>query len=174
MKDDIDELCKSFFGCAIDELSEIPTRNSDPPIKLSFREFIDMDYDEGYHNLYIVWYKETALYVGISNWNIWDRWFSRSNCHMLKLSGGWSEDWSSSIGRCIIQNLPESLDWIIELRHYPNTLLFNKAPVDLDNVEQDLIYEYRPLFNIRHRPKLSESERKLKHSLVKQKVIRVE
>lgn len=147
--------------------------NPEPPLRITFKEFEEGDY-EGERNLYIVWYKDQALYIGISESNIWNRWFADSRgCHVFKIGERYRGDYSSSIGRCIIDNFPASYNWIIELRHYPVGLLY-KERKELKDIERGLIQKYSPLFNVTYAPELSEKQRELREYLTrKQRFIRL-
>lgn len=138
----------------------LPKEQLDKPIRMSFRRFLDGKYHDGNHNLYIIWKGKQALYVGISHDNIWYRWFKRSwQGHMSfmqkysgTLEGG---EWvgHSPIGRVIATNLPKSLKWTVELRHY--------SDLRLGRAESGLIRELRPLFNSTYRDQLTNEEHKL-------------
>jgi len=83
-------------------------------IEITFREFFEYKYrEEGFHELYIM--KNglgEILYIGISEQNIWNRWFGL-NGHIMEgpnfLIG------ESSVGRKVVDHLPDSWDWKIQL-----------------------------------------------------------
>lgn len=146
----------------LDYLKNISTtyvdQETQPTITMSFGELLNGDYEEGLRNLYIIWLKKQALYVGIARDNIWNRWFgSNIRCHMYfaqKYSGtreGGKWIGSSPIGKAIAKNFPNSLKWRVELRHC------NRVEV----VEKQLIKELRPLFNVTYRASLTDKELKL-------------
>jgi len=127
------------------------------PLILTFDKFAKGDYDEGERNLYIVWRRQQCLYVGVSRANIWNRWFSRGiQSHIFNVGGHWRVDYSSTMGRVIIRNLPASLSWKIELRHITQ---------DLREAEEKLIYQLRPLFNTMHGPAKTQREIRLSNLL---------
>ena len=127
----------------------------DLPLILPFKKFARCEYDEGERNLYIVWRGKKCLYVGISNYDIWIRWFHRNNCHVeMESDTVWNGH--TPIGRAIVKNLPASLRWKIELRYAEN----------LDAEERQLIRELRPLFNIIFRGKPGKAEVRLSKALL--------
>jgi hypothetical protein len=135
-----------------------------PPLILTFDKFAKGDYEGGHRNLYIVWRSRQALYIGISRGNIWNRWFARGGqSHILINAGGhWMADYSSPIGRAIIQNRPASMRWKIELRYIPAGVRW-----DLESEEARLIHELHPLFNTTYLPPLTEKELRLYRQLTK-------
>jgi hypothetical protein len=82
-------------------------------IEITFNDFHDYNYpDEGYE-LYVM--KNglgDVLYVGISENNIWGRWFSFGG-HMIW--DGRHIIGQSSVGEKIADHMPDSLDWKIQL-----------------------------------------------------------
>ena len=83
-------------------------------IEITFREFYELKYQEdGFHELYVV-KKDLCeiLYVGISSQKIWDRWFGW-NGHIF--DGGDFLDGRSSVGEKIVDHLPDSWEWKIQL-----------------------------------------------------------
>jgi hypothetical protein len=144
----------------------LPQDNLQPDMRIGFGQFLDNKYKEGKHNLYIVWLGNQALYVGIAKDHIRGRWLNRSGqSHMYfaqKYSGtreGGSWVGLSTIGRVIQRNLPESLQWTIELRHY-SVFSWSKNE-QLEDAERRLIGELRPLFNVTYRDNLTDDENKL-------------
>jgi hypothetical protein len=82
-------------------------------ISVKIGDFIEQKYnDDDDFDLYVVKNKE-VLYIGISSVNIWDRWFNSIDPHIEfsnnRLIG------RSLIGNVIVNHLPESLNWDIEL-----------------------------------------------------------
>lgn len=104
-------------------------------MRMTFEEFIEGNFPEDDYSLYIVWRGAECLYIGISKDNIWNRWFSRNGCHIRMTDNHMIGN--SIIGREIVKNLPQSLQWTIELREYKN----------LHRAEIDLIRELRPTYN---------------------------
>ena len=128
----------------------------DDPLILPFKKFAKGDYDEGDRNLYIVWRGKKCLYVGISKYDIWVRWFHRNHSH-IEVEADTIWHGHSPIGQAITRNLPSSYRWKIELRYVPE---------DLEAEERKLIRQLRPLFNIVYRNKLSPAENRLSRTLL--------
>lgn len=82
-------------------------------IELSFEQFHDQAYREDGYKLYVLKNGNgDVLYVGISNRNIWERWFGWGG-HMTwdgRVIFG-----ESPIGVKVEDHLPESLEWTIQL-----------------------------------------------------------
>lgn len=82
-------------------------------IEIDFEHFHNQDYVEEGYDLYVM--KNglgDVLYVGISNKSIWERWFGW-NGHIL-----WFDhviESNSAIGQKIVDHLPDSLEWKIQL-----------------------------------------------------------
>ena len=83
-------------------------------IELSFREFFDYQYPN--HDFYELYVMKNGLgetlYVGISKENIWNRWFGLRG-HILVGTNYLIGE--SSVGRKIVDHLPESWNWKIQL-----------------------------------------------------------
>ena len=83
--------------------------------KLRFKDFADRNYKEKNECLYIIKDEnKTILYIGISRWNIWSRWFGNYKCHFMENGDGRYMAISNIAGE-IVRHLPKSMDWIIEL-----------------------------------------------------------
>ena len=84
---------------------------------LTLREFYEgtkTDPRERREDLYVVRDdRGQVLYVGISERGIWSRWFGQRG-RMRRLSGG---RWFGfdSVAQAVIDNMPQSWDWTIEL-----------------------------------------------------------
>ena len=83
-------------------------------IEITFKDFYEYKYHEaGFHELYIMKNGlEEILYIGISSQNIWNRWFG--------LNGHIMDDVRymigvSAVGKKIVNHLPDSWDWKIQL-----------------------------------------------------------
>jgi hypothetical protein len=139
-----------------------PQFEQQPPITMTFAQFLHDSRRHSKHNLYLVWKGKHALYVGIAHEHIWTRWFNRgSQGHMLYYwtPNGKTLSGASPIGAVIQRNLPKSLKWKVELRHF-NT--FSWCPDErLEDAEHRLIQEFRPLFNTTYRPSFTDKENKL-------------
>jgi len=91
-------------------------------IELSFKEFHDQNYEDEGYCLYVMKNGlSDILYVGISTSDIWYRW----------LGGAGHIPWSgtmrygnSTIGEKIMNHLPDSLDWKIQLWTLKDCLAF--------------------------------------------------
>jgi hypothetical protein len=85
-------------------------------IEISFKDFYEYKYQDPVDNFFELYVMKNGfddvLYIGISNQNIWNRWFGW-NGHITfsnKFIGG-----ESSVGRKIVDHLPDSWDWRIQL-----------------------------------------------------------
>jgi hypothetical protein len=121
-------------------LSLAPKELPDPPkpITMTFERFMKLE-KEPPHNLYIIWKRRKALYVGISKSGVWSRWFGRRG-RLYKLGQSWAAE--DTIGEVVIKNMPASLKWKVELRYYG--ILNNE---DLRYNEMRLIGELHPSYN---------------------------
>jgi hypothetical protein len=83
-------------------------------IELTFREFFEYEYrEDGFHELYVMKNGlNEILYVGISSENIWNRWFGSRGHVMVGHNYLIGE---SSVGRKVVDHLPDSWDWKIQL-----------------------------------------------------------
>jgi len=122
---------KNIFGYDPEEITAIPLPELDPPLIMTFTKFEKGDYPDANHNLYIVWRGKQALYIGISQANIWDRWFIRDGCHIASNGAGiWCAAYSSPIGRAIARNRPASIPYPWIRRLTSATCLFvNVLPI---------------------------------------------
>jgi hypothetical protein len=84
-------------------------------ILLTFREFVKGEFEDGeeYYELYVVKNAIEILYVGISQSGIWNRWFGGFGRMHQRESGCWYG--YDDISKEIAENMPASLDWIVEL-----------------------------------------------------------
>jgi hypothetical protein len=159
----IDELFKAAAN------TPLPQFEQQPPITMTFAAFLKGRYDQtGRHNLYIVWNRKQALYVGIAKDDIRSRWFGRGgqgHMYFSQINSAWVG--ITPIGTVIQRNFPKSLKWKIELQRY-NTFSWCYQHEMLDRAERRLIHELRPLFNTSHRPRFTDKEneliRKLNHA----------
>lgn len=83
-------------------------------IEITFKQFYEYTYDEeGFHELYIMKNGlDEILYIGISNQNIWNRWFGMRG-HIL--DNGKFMSGESSVGKNVVNHLPDSWNWKIQL-----------------------------------------------------------
>ena len=91
-------------------------------IELSFKKVYDQDFDDDGYCLYVM--KNglgDILYVGISTVDIWQRWFGGAG--HIPWSGTMRYG-NSTIGEKIMNHLPDSLDWNIQLWTLKDCLAF--------------------------------------------------
>ena len=83
-------------------------------IEITFKDFFEYKYqEEGFHELYVMKNGlEEILYVGISDQNIWNRCFDRSG-HIV--AGANYMVGESAVGQKIVDHLPDSWNWKIQL-----------------------------------------------------------
>ena len=84
-------------------------------ITMTFSKFTNPDNfpDDDDIELYVLRKSKKILYIGISESNVWNRWFGNRG-RMYKNAGGyWNGSDTTSIS--IIQNMPASLRWNIDL-----------------------------------------------------------
>ena len=122
-------------------------------LNLSFHEFMIGDYPDQDLHLYVVRTYNEVLYVGISTSNIWNRWFSARNAHMVQVVGS---SWigNSAIGQAVCENMPESLEWTIELwsledcAGFLDDKMFSKGRLNIRDVEPLMIQKLLPKLNV--------------------------
>ena len=118
-------------------------------ITLTFAEFHKGNYDdkEEFHEMYIIKQENNTLYVGISSRDVWERWFSQWGGHIRR--NGWGEYFhTSEIGRAVIQNMPESDNWIVELWTLEDCRKFFHSPLlPLGRAETEMIKHLHPVHN---------------------------
>src|SRR4030095_4000896 len=92
-------------------------------IEISFREFFEYTYHEdGFHELYVMNNGlNEILYVGISSENIWNRWVGSCGQIMVGTNYLSGETW---VGRKVVDYLPDSWDWKIQLWILDDCLAF--------------------------------------------------
>jgi hypothetical protein len=120
-------------------------------IESNFENFHNQDYVEEGYDLYVM--KNgvgDVLYVGISKRNIWERWFGW-NGHIM-----WSDrmiDGNSSVGQKIVDHLPESLNWKIQLWALEDCVNFCKDEFhipkkpNINAMESLMIRKLSPILN---------------------------
>src|SRR4030095_3586071 len=82
-------------------------------IEIDFESFRYQNYSEEGYSLYVMKNgRDDVLYIGISNQSIWDRWFGWGG-HILWIEN--SVEGNTAVGRKIVNHLPESLKWKIQL-----------------------------------------------------------
>ena len=125
-------------------------------ISLTFEQFQNGDYeDNANHELYIVKDNKSVLYVGISSRGIWNRWFGKLDPHIGRNYEGKAYH-GTNLGRAILNNLPRSLAWTIELWTIDDCTDFlgyeldehAKAFVKIRFFESMMIRELKPSLNV--------------------------
>jgi len=97
------------------------------------------------------------LYVGMTNENAWDRWFHSPRSHIpmnfqgIRFGG-------TGIGRRIIDNLPNSYDWPIELWTISDAVnyfklgdaqMYELSSFGIRKLERKMISHFKPSINER-------------------------
>jgi hypothetical protein len=121
-------------------------------IELDFASFHNQDYSEKGYELYVVKNgSDDILYVGISNQDIWQPWFGW-NGHIM-----WKDDLiigDSLVGKKIVDHLPESLHWKIQLWALKDCVTFCKdvlprrSSPTIQFIEPFMIQKLSPILNI--------------------------
>ena len=135
---------------------EIDISGCEPkPLKLDFSQFVAGKYEDQKpgqqpFKLYIVKESLTVRYIGISNINIWDRWFGGSRGHITFNIYG-EMIGNSTIGRLVSQN--HKL-FSIELWTIPDCLAFlgftkyDKINCSIHDLEPRMIKKLKPTCNV--------------------------
>ena len=148
-------------------------------IEISFREFFEYTYPhDDFYELYVLKNGlEQTLYIGISSKNIWNRWFGWSG-HIVVgtnyLVG------QSSVGQKVVDHLPNSWSWKIQLwtfedcREFCADVLNPDGKYSIQWLEPLMIQKLRPSLNITYNlspgpdnTPLSEREKKRMEALDK-------
>lgn len=121
-------------------------------IEIDFQDFHDQNYEETGYELYVMKNGlEDVLYVGISKWSIWERWFGWSG-HIA-----WLDDritGSTSVGQKIVGHLPDSLKWKIQLWTLEDCVNLCKEEFhippspDISFIEPIMINKLSPILNV--------------------------
>ncbi len=122
-------------------------------LEIDFVKFHDQDYVEEGYELYVM--KNGSgdiLYVGITTQSIWQRWFGW-NGHMV-----WEDNriyGISSIGQKIVDHLPDSLNWKIQLwtleackTFCKDILPASRRDPTIQFVEPFMIQKLSPILNV--------------------------
>ncbi|HJS18003.1 MAG TPA: hypothetical protein VJ785_04600 [Anaerolineales bacterium] len=127
-------------------------------IELDFEDFHDQKYEETGYALYVM--KNglgDVLYVGVSTRSIWDRWFGW-NGHLLWVKN--VVEGNSSIGQKIVDHLPDSLKWKMQLWTPEEcaTFCIDLIPSDMQNpslsfLEAFMIQKLSPILNVNYNSK---------------------
>lgn len=132
-------------------------------VSLSFGEFWRGEYEEKGYCLYVVRNPE-ALYVGRSV-DIWERWFGDRTPH-ISLNFQGLPFGNSSIGTYVVDRLPGSLEWTIELWTFDDlkehfNLSFTPPDMVLPDLKQWMIAELKPRIPLDYREDLAAAHRKI-------------
>ena len=120
-------------------------------IEIDFETFHNQDYEETGYDLYVM--KNglgSILYVGISKQSIWQRWFGL-NGHLLWVDR--AIEGNTPVGRKIVDHLPDSLQWKIQLWTLKDCIDFCGAMLptthspNIDFIEPYMIRKLSPILN---------------------------
>jgi hypothetical protein len=121
-------------------------------IELDFLQFHEQKYREKRYELYVL--KNglgDILYIGISQSNVWERWFGWGGHMMWDGNVIYGE---SPIGVKIENHLPDSLNWKIQLWSLKDCLEFcmeelppDKSEITIHYIEPIMIRKLSPAFN---------------------------
>ena len=117
--------------------------------RIRFGDFMRGSPSDGFgESLYILHDGSECLYIGISRRGIWERWFDR---YMGHIRGKYSYC-NTDIGDYVVQNLPASLDWTLELWTEADCLevVEDKKHFRLEDFEAMMIRKLEPVFNVVH------------------------
>lgn len=117
--------------------------------QISFGDFWQKGNLSGFgERLYVLLNGTECLYVGISRGLIWERWFDPYRGHIR----GKHSCSNTSIGDHVIQNLPASLGWTLELwtEEDCRAMAGDKAHLRLEDCEAMVIRKLEPVFNVIH------------------------
>ncbi|MCC6499957.1 MAG: hypothetical protein IT313_06785 [Anaerolineales bacterium] len=122
-------------------------------IEITFKDFYDYNYrHDVFFELYVMKNSlEEALYVGISSKNIWERWFGW-NGHIM--AGPKHMTGESPVGQKIVDHLPESWNWKIQLwtlddcKNFCAEKLNPRGKYDIQWLEPMMIQKLRPSLNV--------------------------
>jgi len=133
-------------------------------IQMTINKFYHFKDDSNdFHQLYIIEKpKNHILYIGISKIGIWNRWFGNSGRMRKNIENKFYS--TDSISEKIIENMPESMNWIIKLYTIQDCILelkdelyqkykhkdFNKFIIinDIEGMEQLFIKKLHPELNV--------------------------
>jgi hypothetical protein len=122
-------------------------------IEIKFKRFHDQDYVEEGYELYVVKNGlNDVLYVGTSTLSIWERWFGWHG-HIL-----WTDaiiQGTSPVGQNMVDHLPESLNWKIQLWTLEDCMNYcsyilppNMSMLDIKLIEPYMIQKLSPILNM--------------------------
>jgi hypothetical protein len=123
-----------------------------PMIEITFEDFHGCNFPEEGFRLYVLKnVLHDTLYVGISRKNIWNRWFAFGG-HMI-----WDGKFiigQSAVGQKIVDHLPESLQWKMQLWMLQDCIEFCKdilppsREYTIEFVEPFMIMKLSPILNV--------------------------
>lgn len=122
-------------------------------IEIHFREFFQYTYPhDDFYELYVMKNGlEDILYIGISSENIWNRWFGARGHIMVGTNYLVGE---SSVGRKVVDHLPDAWDWKIQLWTLADCIEFCADKLNPNGIytikwlEPLIIQKLRPSLNI--------------------------
>lgn len=120
-------------------------------IEITFEQFHESNFQEEGFRLYVLKNGlDDTLYVGISMKNIWSRWFAFGG-HMIW--DGKHIIGQSAVGQKIVDHLPDSLKWKIQLWTLEDCIEFCKDVLPpsrqytIESVEPFMINKLSPILN---------------------------
>jgi hypothetical protein len=127
-------------------------------ISIRFEDFMKQNYKDGDYVLYLS--RDGAgevLYVSMTNENAWDRWFHSPRAH-IPINYQGVRFGSTGIGCMIIDNIPASYDWLIELWTIPDAVnyfklgdaqMYELSSFGIRKLERKMIAHFKPTVNER-------------------------
>ena len=122
-------------------------------IELRFKDFYDAKYNDKGYELYVMKNGlSDVLYVGISQVDVWNRWFGY-NGHLV-----WDGKFvigQSTVGQKIANHFPESQNWLIQLWLLDDCIEFCQDIVSAKNknynikmLEPYMVLKLSPILNV--------------------------
>ena len=125
-------------------------------IEITFKDFYEYKYrEDGFYELYAIKNGlEEILYVGISDQNIWNRWFGW-NGHIMGDARYMIGE--STVGKKIVDHLPDSCSWKIQLWTLDDCVAFCEDELGLlrgrytiQSVEPFMVQKLCPILNVHY------------------------
>ena len=122
-----------------------------PFLEFASGEYPDKEYGEDQYQLYVVRKNTQVLYVGISESNIWNRWFNGGRGHVLINIYG-EMIGRSSVGNSVV-NEPHlcSIElWTLSecIEYCRSTTSFKINRYDIKDIEPIMIHKLKPKLNV--------------------------
>jgi len=106
-------------------------------ITYKIKEFLnsekEIDYTDNELEIYVVRNDSEILYVGMASYGIYRRWFIDPGHHLYINDSNIPIRGNSKIGNKIIDNLPQSMKWTIDLWSIKDLLLFFNKDYRIEN-----------------------------------------